>query len=76
MTCTAIGISNLLWFEGEDQDMRYDDVLIDVEQILPFLKTGGFEHTVTDLQEAALRFLEANESRMYIADQAVFELFE
>lgn len=76
MKCTAIGVSNLMWFEGEDENIRYDDFLIDIEHILPFLKFGGHEHTVDELQEAALRFLEANENRMYITDEAVFELYE
>ena len=30
MKCTTIGASNLLWFEGEDENTRYDDFLIDI----------------------------------------------
>lgn len=76
MKCTAISVSNLLWFEGEDENIRYDDFLIDIEHILPFLPHGDDVHTVSELQEAALQFLEANENRMYITDEAVFELYE
>ena len=71
-----IDVSNLLWFEGEDQNICYDDILIDVEKVLPFVEFGVMEPSVKDLQSAALRFIEAHEPCLYITDEAVFELFE
>ena len=71
-----IDASNLLWFEGEDQNIRYDAILIDIKKILPFVKSGIAEPTENDLKEAALRFIEAHEPCLYITDETVFELFE